>query len=81
MTRTTVREIQGEEMLDAFYGLDAYAFRASPPLPGRTEWEEVVTEREGVTYLALFEAGTAASVAAVSPWNLPFVPRWDGWST
>jgi hypothetical protein len=67
MSQTIVRQVRGEEMLEALFGLDAYAFRASPPLADRAGWEEVMTERHGATFLALFEGQVAVSVAAVSP--------------
>jgi predicted acetyltransferase len=66
MTQTTIRQLYGDEMLEVMYGLDAYAFQASPPLTDKAEWQEVVRHREGVTYFALFEdnvpvAGVAAT--------------------
>jgi predicted acetyltransferase len=55
MTRTTIRELQGDEMVEAMYPLTSYAFHASPPLPDKDEWKEFVKHREGVICFALFE--------------------------
>ena len=38
MTRTTIRQIDGKEMLEAKYPLTGYALHPSPPLPDRDEW-------------------------------------------
>jgi predicted acetyltransferase len=65
MTRTTIRQLQGDEMLEAMYPLTNYAFHASPPLPDKDEWKEFVKHREGVTCLALFE-GKAPVACVVS---------------
>jgi len=59
-----IRSLQGEEMLDALYNLNMYAFHASPPFPDKEEWADIVRQRRGVTYHALFEDGTAAAGAA-----------------
>ena len=57
MPETTIRQITGEEMLEVFYWLPAYAFGSSPPLSDKTEYQEKLKKRQGVTYLALFEDG------------------------
>ena len=64
MTNTTIRELRGDEMLEAMYGLNAYAFRESPPFTDRAEWEEVIKHREGFVYYALLEEGTPVAGAA-----------------
>lgn len=64
MTTTTIRRLQGQEMLDVCFDLNMYAFHASPPIPDRAEWEGVVSKRQGVTYHALFEDNLAAAGAA-----------------
>ncbi len=67
MTQTTIREIRGDEMLDIMYGLDAYVFGSSPPLPDRAGWENVIKQREDVTYFALFEDDDAVATVAGAP--------------
>jgi len=64
MTNTTIRELRGDEMLEAMYGLNAYAFRESPPLADRAEWQEVITHREGFVYYALLEGDIPVAGAA-----------------
>jgi len=57
MSKIAIRELQGEEMLEAMYRLNSYAFHASPPLMNKDEWMGFVRQRQGVTYFALFENG------------------------
>jgi len=67
MTEKTVhiRRMPTEEMLEAMFPLTSYAFQASPPLPDKEEWQEIVRKRKDVTYFALFEDDAAvASVAS-----------------
>ncbi len=59
-----IRSLQGEEMLDALYSLNMYAFHASPPFPDKEEWADIMRQRRGITYHALFEDGSAVSGAA-----------------
>ncbi len=59
-----IRCLEGDELIEAMYGLNAYALHASPPLTNREEWEGIVRPRQGVTYMALFEDGVPASGAA-----------------
>lgn len=67
MTETTIREMTTEEIMEIMFPLTSYAFAASPPFRNREEWEEVIRQREGVTYLALFEgeAGVATVASTV----------------
>ncbi len=67
MTQTTIREIRGDEMLDIMYELETYAFGSSPPLPDRAEWENVIKQREDVTYFCLFEDDSAVATVAATP--------------
>ena len=60
----TIRSLQGEERLDTLYSLNMYAFHASPPYQDKEEWAKTVRERQGVTYHALFEDGSALAGAA-----------------
>jgi predicted acetyltransferase len=64
MTNTTIRELHGDEMLEAMYGLNTYAFRASPPLSDETDWREVIRHREGFVYYALLEEDSPVAGAA-----------------
>jgi len=65
MPETTIRQLDGDEFLDAFYPLTTYAFRPSPPLPDQEEWKEIVRQRKGLTTFVLFEDQTpVASVVS-----------------
>jgi len=64
LTHTAIRELHGDEMLEAMYGLNAYAFHASPPLTDKAEWQEVIRHREGFVYYALLEENTPVAGAA-----------------
>ena len=64
MTRVTIREIDGQEMLEAKYLLTSYALHPSPPLPDRDEWWEIVRHRQGVTCLAAYEDDRSVATAA-----------------
>jgi len=64
MADITIRKLEGDEKLQVMYGLNAYAFYATPPLTDEQEWKEIVKPREGVTYFALFEDGKPVSGAA-----------------
>src|SRR5512136_565167 len=66
MANITIRKLEGDEKLQVMYGLNAYAFFATPPLMNEQEWQEYVKPREGVTYFALFEDGKPASGAAAT---------------
>ena len=64
MADITIRKLEGDEKLQVMYGLNAYAFFATPPLMNEQDWKEYVKLREGVTYLALFEDAKPVSGAA-----------------
>jgi predicted acetyltransferase len=66
MPNTIIRQLEGDEMLDVRYGLNTYAFRASPPLVNKTEWKETVRGQKGFIYLALFEDEIPAAAAATT---------------
>ena len=55
MTNTSIRPLQGEELLDVLYNFQMYAFRASPPFMDKEEWTRIVRERKGIIYHTLFE--------------------------
>ncbi|MEJ2208079.1 MAG: GNAT family N-acetyltransferase [Anaerolineae bacterium] len=61
-----IRRMSTEEMLDVLFPLAQYAFHASPPFGDQEEWNEVIRQRLGVTYFALFEAGTPVATVAGS---------------
>jgi len=64
MSDITVREIQGEEMLEIMHWLTGYGLNPSPPLPDKEERQEIFKKRRGATYYALFEDEEAAACAA-----------------
>jgi predicted acetyltransferase len=59
----SVRNLQGEEMLDALYALNMYSLHSSPPFQNKEEWAAIVRERKGVTCHAVFEDDSPVSVA------------------
>jgi predicted acetyltransferase len=61
---TEIRRMPTEEMLEVLFPLTQYAFHASPPFRDKEEWLQTVRQREGVTYFALFEDGTAVATVA-----------------
>jgi predicted acetyltransferase len=66
MGNITIRTVTGQEMLDILYRLDSYAFRPTPPLPDRKEWEERIKNRRGASYSAVFENGEGVAIVAYS---------------
>jgi len=60
---TTIRQLQGEEMLDTLYTLNQYSLHPSPPFQKKEDWVAIVRERKGVTCHAVFEDDTPVSVA------------------
>lgn len=71
MTEITIRQVQGEEIIDLTRLLDGYAFSATPPLPAREAWAKDISSYGGdAAQFALFEDGTAAAYAASSPMQL-----------
>jgi predicted acetyltransferase len=60
----SIRSIQGQEMLDALFVLNQYAFHPSPPFQKKEDWEAIVRERKGVTCHAVFEDDKPVAVAA-----------------
>lgn len=64
MPRITVRRIERDEAAEVLFELATYAFNPSPPLPDREERLQTIREREGVTYIALYEDEMAVAVAA-----------------
>jgi hypothetical protein len=64
MTETTIRRMSTEEILDVLFPLASYALHPSPPFRDKEEWDEVIRERRGVIYFALFEDETAVATVA-----------------
>ena len=65
--KTTIRQLQGQEMLDTLYNLNSYSLHPSPPFQNKDEWMAVVRERQGVTCHALFEDEAPVSIAVSTP--------------
>lgn len=61
---SVIRQLQGEEMLEAQYNLGQYAFHASPPFQDKEEWLSYARTRRDVTSFGAVEEGQAVSVAA-----------------
>lgn len=59
----TVRQLQGEEMLDALYNLSQYAFHPSPPFTDKEEWLGYVRGRKGYICHAALEDDQPMAVA------------------
>jgi GNAT superfamily N-acetyltransferase len=64
MPSITIRQVEGQEMLDILYVLDNYAFRPTPPFPNREEWEQRLKTRKGPIYYALFEEDDPVAITA-----------------
>ncbi len=63
----TIRQLQGEEMLEALYQLNMYSLHSSPPFENKEDWITQVGERKGVTCYAVFENGAPMSIAVSTP--------------
>ena len=57
MPQAIVREVSGDEMLDAMYWIPSYSFRTSPPLADKAERRERLRSRGASTYVAAFVHG------------------------
>jgi predicted acetyltransferase len=68
VSEVTIRQVQGDEMLDAMYPAASYAFEASPPLPDLDEWKAMILgyigQVEGVTCFAAYEDDDPVACAA-----------------
>jgi hypothetical protein len=62
MSEITIREVAGEEMIEAAYWLANYAFGPSPPFRDKDEWRELASRRRGVSFLAAFVEDDARAV-------------------
>jgi predicted acetyltransferase len=63
MNTTTVRRLEGDEMLDVLYTLTQYSLHPSPPFQNKEEWLSIVRDRKGLTCCAAFEDGVPVSIA------------------
>jgi predicted acetyltransferase len=59
----TIRQLEGEEMLDTLYAMNSYAFHPSPPFQNKEEWMAVVRERRGVNCQAAFVGERPVSIS------------------
>src|SRR5919202_3144035 len=64
MPEIEIRRVQGAEAAEAWIPLGAYAFRETPPLPGREEGEQFVQHYTDPLQLILFEDGKPVASAA-----------------
>ncbi len=65
MPNITIRQLQGEEMLDVLFDLSTYAFNPTPPIRDKDEWlARVRTRGEFSTLIALYEDETPVASAA-----------------
>jgi predicted acetyltransferase len=64
MPNTVIRQLKGEQVLQAMYWLPSYAFGPSPPLPDEEKRREILKSRTGVTYIGLLKDDKIQSVAA-----------------
>ena len=67
MSTTTIRRIEGDEILTILHSLSTYAFRASPPLPDIAESAEWRKSHPEILYVAAFDDRTAVACAGASP--------------
>jgi predicted acetyltransferase len=67
MPKFEIRPFSADEAGEVMYWSSSYAFHANPPFQDRTEWEERIRSRTGITLMGGFEDGRPASVAAASP--------------
>jgi GNAT superfamily N-acetyltransferase len=64
MKNITIRQVDGDEMLDVLYWLDNYAFHPTPPFPNREEWENQMKTRKDTAYYAVFEGSNGVAITA-----------------
>jgi len=63
---TTIRQVEGEALVDALYPLTRYAFHASPPMGDEEAWKAWMRRLQGVTGFVLFEDGSARGASGAS---------------
>lgn len=62
MADVTIREIEGEEMIEASRWLQSYAFSPALPFRDKEEWRERVSRRQGTRYLAAMDGEDAQAI-------------------
>lgn len=65
--KTSIRQLQGEEMFDTLFDLSSYSLQPSPPFGNKEEWLAIVHERQGMNCHALFEDEAPVSIAVSTP--------------
>ncbi len=65
--KTSIRQIQGEEMYNTLFTLNSYSLAASPPIRNRDEWDTIVRQRQGMNCHTLFEDENPVSIAVSTP--------------
>lgn len=65
--KIAIRQLQGDEMLDALYALNMYSLYASPPFENKEDWTARVSGRKGITCFAVLEDGKPMSIAVSTP--------------
>jgi predicted acetyltransferase len=63
----TIRQLEGEELLETLYALNSYSLHPSPPFQNKDEWMGIVRERKGIICFAVFEGETPVSIAVSTP--------------
>ncbi|MDO9088474.1 MAG: GNAT family N-acetyltransferase [Anaerolineaceae bacterium] len=63
MTKISIHQTQGQEMLDVLYSLNQYSLHPSPPYENREEWNAIASCRKGVTCFTAYKNEKPVSVA------------------
>jgi predicted acetyltransferase len=64
---TSLRQLEGEELLETLYTLNSYALHPSPPFQNKDDWMAIVRERHGKVCQAAFEDGKPVSISVSTP--------------
>lgn len=67
MTQPSLRRLPAADIPDRLYELNAYAFRPSPPLYDRDEWDRHLKTRKEILAFGMFEEEKPVSVVAATP--------------
>ncbi|MGE5122912.1 MAG: enhanced intracellular survival protein Eis [Acidobacteriaceae bacterium] len=63
----SIRQLQGEEMLESLYALNSYSLHPSPPLQNKEEWLNLVRARQGIVCMAVYEDESPVAIAVSTP--------------
>jgi predicted acetyltransferase len=64
MPEFSVRQVQGDEVMDTLYELAGYAFEPTPPMPDRSDWAKMLRQMsDGAILIGFFGSDPVASVA------------------